>query len=180
MCHRQRQRQQGNGTCVGGGWRNGVSFGQIELKYSYTAIWMWRKSGAIQDDAENKLAVVTAGFSLYWWSLKGVAPHTFMQMCVSVCGWVWVAPCIVSALTECEHDSSLTFTGVFVAAARTRWWDTFRSFATQNENPFDILFTKRICRQRKLAPNTIIKPHRRQQRQRQRQRQTPAPTSAKR
>lgn len=57
----------------------------------------------------------------------------------------------VGKLTKCEHDSSLI---LFAAQGH---FDRIH-FGRSNENPFDILFTKRICRQRKLAQNTIIKP----------------------
>lgn len=57
----------------------------------------------------------------------------------------------VGKLTKCEHDSSLI---LFAAQGH---FDRIH-FGRSNENPFDILFTKRIFRQRKLAQNTIIKP----------------------
>lgn len=57
----------------------------------------------------------------------------------------------VGKLTKCEHDSSL------ILCAAQGHFDRIH-FGRSNENPFDILFTKRICRQRKLAQNTIIKP----------------------
>lgn len=63
----------------------------------------------------------------------------------------------VGKLTKCEHDSSLI---LFAAQGH---FDRIH-FGRSNENPFDILFTKRICRQRKLALNTIIKPPQQAQR----------------
>lgn len=60
----------------------------------------------------------------------------------------------VGKLTKCEHDSSLI---LFAAQGHFDRIHFGRSNEA-NENPFDILFTKRICRQRKLAQNTIIKP----------------------
>lgn len=63
----------------------------------------------------------------------------------------------VGKLTKCEHDSSLI---LFAAQGH---FDRIH-FGRSNENPFDILFTKRICRQRKLTQNTIIKPPQQAQR----------------